>query len=62
MSKDLKIVVGKTRRSCTKNVQSCNSFEIDGRIVELVDTPGFSDSELTDTQVLELIGDWMKEK
>lgn len=62
MSNDTKIVVGKRRQSCTKNVQSCNAFEIDGRSVELVDTPGFSDSEMTDTQVLELIGAWLKEK
>lgn len=62
MSDDLKIVVSKKRESCTKNVQACNAFEVDGRTVELVDTPGFSDSKMTDTQVLEKIATWLKEK
>lgn len=62
MSKDSKILVSKKRESCTKDVQSCTAFEMDDRTVELVDTPGFSDSKMTDTQVLELIGTWMKDK
>ncbi len=34
-------------------------LQIDGRLVRLVDTPGFDDTNLTDTQVLEMIVTWM---
>lgn len=33
---------------------------IDGRRVIVVDTPGFSDTHLTDTEVLTLIAEWLK--
>ncbi|KAH6886982.1 P-loop containing nucleoside triphosphate hydrolase protein [Thelonectria olida] len=34
-------------------------IEIDGQLIRLVDTPGFDDTTLTDTQVLEMIVTWM---
>ena len=34
-------------------------MQIDGRLIRLVDTPGFDDTNLTDTQVLEMIVTWM---
>jgi len=34
-------------------------FEIDGFRGSIIDTPGFDDTHLTDTEVLRLISDWM---
>jgi hypothetical protein len=44
--------VGKGLRSCTKTVQPADHFELDGRRVVLIDTPGFDDTSLSDTDVL----------
>ncbi|KDQ55904.1 hypothetical protein JAAARDRAFT_59361 [Jaapia argillacea MUCL 33604] len=41
--------------SCTDRVQPSESFTIDGRLVTLIDTPGFDDSERSDTDVLKMI-------
>ncbi|KAI0789961.1 P-loop containing nucleoside triphosphate hydrolase protein [Abortiporus biennis] len=41
--------------SCTNQVSSSNPFEIAGRRVVLIDTPGFDDSTLSDTKVLQMI-------
>lgn len=60
-SNDQEIVVGRKLNSCTKTVRASDTFEVDGRMVQLVDTPGFNDDELSDAQVLELIATWMKE-
>lgn len=54
--------MSKKSKSCTRKVQASASFEMDCRIVELVDTPGFNNDEMTDTQVLGMIGEWMKER
>lgn len=59
-SDDQKIVVGRRLKSCTKTVEATDIFEVEGYKVQLVDTPGFNDDELTDAQVLSLIADWMK--
>lgn len=59
-SNDQKIIVGGKLSSCTKTVLPSDMFEVEGHMVQLVDTPGFNDDELSDAQVLELIADWMK--
>lgn len=59
-SGDPNITVGKSLRSCTKDVQASHVFEVDGRKVQLVDTPGFNDDSMSDADVLDLIADWMK--
>ncbi|KAF8064446.1 P-loop containing nucleoside triphosphate hydrolase protein [Lyophyllum atratum] len=41
--------------SCTTSVQTTNPFELDGHRVTLIDTPGFDDSRLRDTDVLAMI-------
>ncbi|KAH8693455.1 P-loop containing nucleoside triphosphate hydrolase protein, partial [Phaeosphaeriaceae sp. PMI808] len=51
--------IGHGLSSMTKEVQAA-SAEIDGHQITLVDTPGFDDTHLTDTQVLGLIADWLK--
>jgi predicted GTPase len=46
--------------SCTAEVQLSKPFMVNGRTVRLVDTPGFNDSTRSDTEVLGVVGDWMK--
>jgi predicted GTPase len=41
--------------SCTSTVDAAPPFEQDGRRVILYDTPGFDDSRMSDTQVLQII-------
>lgn len=41
--------------SCTTTVQAADPFELDGHRVTLIDTPGFDDSTLRDTDVLAMI-------
>ncbi|KAL4242322.1 hypothetical protein ABKN59_011953 [Abortiporus biennis] len=41
--------------SCTNQVAYSQTFEIGGRRVTLVDTPGFDDSTLSDTDILKMI-------
>ncbi|KAI1767702.1 P-loop containing nucleoside triphosphate hydrolase protein [Hypoxylon sp. FL1150] len=53
---DLKI--GHDLTSCTQDIQVVDT-ELDGRIVRFVDTPGFSDTYLSDTEVLEMIADYL---
>lgn len=56
----MKIHVGQTLKSCTKDVLASDVFEVDGCKVQLIDTPGFSDDELSDADVLDMIAEWMK--
>ncbi|KAF4596310.1 hypothetical protein EYR40_008005 [Pleurotus pulmonarius] len=49
------LTVGAGLRSCTNDVQVCRPFELDGRMVTLVDTPGFDDTTKSDTDVLAMI-------
>ena len=49
------LTIGKGLDSCTSEVQGSEQFELDGRSVTLVDTPGFDDSALSDVDVLKMI-------
>ncbi|KAJ6264875.1 hypothetical protein Dda_1028 [Drechslerella dactyloides] len=53
---DLKI--GHSLESCTRDI-SVHSTKIDDTTVHFVDTPGFSDTYLSDTEVLELIAKYL---
>ncbi|UKZ51740.1 hypothetical protein TrVGV298_005503 [Trichoderma virens] len=53
---DLKI--GHNLTSCTQEIQIIETT-LDGRTVRFVDTPGFSDTYLSDTEVLEMIADYL---
>ncbi|KAG8678962.1 hypothetical protein FRC09_019385, partial [Ceratobasidium sp. 395] len=44
--------VGDDLQSCTQDVALSNQFQVDGRDVVLIDTPGFDDTELSDTDIL----------
>lgn len=47
--------VGKGLRSCTSIVQFSKPFNLDGRSVVMIDTPGFDDTTRSDTDVLKMI-------
>ncbi|KAI8626398.1 P-loop containing nucleoside triphosphate hydrolase protein [Xylariaceae sp. FL1651] len=54
--KDLNI--GHSLTSCTRDIDVIET-KIDGRVVRFVDTPGFSDTNLSDSEVLQLIADYL---
>jgi predicted GTPase len=41
--------------SCTSEIQVSEEFVLDGRRVVLIDTPGFDDTNKSDTEVLKSI-------
>ena len=47
--------VGRGLRSSTAEVQLADEFTLDGRPVVLIDTPGFDDTDRSDTDILRLI-------
>lgn len=53
---DLKI--GHDLTSCTRDIQVIET-KLDGQTVRFVDTPGFSDTNLSDTEVLQMIADYL---
>ena len=50
---------GSTVNSVTRDVRAVR-IQLSGQNVVLVDTPGFNDTEMSDMDVLELIGEWLK--
>ncbi|KIM27772.1 hypothetical protein M408DRAFT_24147 [Serendipita vermifera MAFF 305830] len=51
--------VGDDLESCTTAVAISPPFQLDGRSVILVDTPGFDDSNMSDTDILRLISGYL---
>jgi predicted GTPase len=51
--------VGQDLESCTLDVQTSVPFELDGRKVTLVDTPGFDDTNMSEVDVLRKIIDYL---
>ncbi|KAG9092437.1 hypothetical protein FRC06_011921 [Ceratobasidium sp. 370] len=51
--------VGDDLTSCTQEVTPSNLFQINGRDVQLIDTPGFDDTELSDTEILQRISAYL---
>lgn len=47
--------VGQGLKSCTSKVQIASTFELDGRDVTLIDTPGFDDTTRSDAEILRMI-------
>ena len=47
--------VGMNLESCTAEVQLADTFILDGQPVILIDTPGFDDTNKSDTDILKLI-------
>ncbi|TFK74165.1 hypothetical protein BDN72DRAFT_956009 [Pluteus cervinus] len=50
-----KLRVGRGLQSCTDTIQPAKPFELDGRTVTLIDTPGFDDTAKSDADVLKMI-------
>lgn len=50
------LAVGAGLKSCTSKVETSDTFELAGRLVTLVDTPGFDDTMVSDTDILKMIG------
>jgi hypothetical protein len=53
------LLIGAGLKSCTGAVQVSRPFELDGRSVELIDTPGFDDTTRSDTDVLRMISEYL---
>ncbi|KAH7339986.1 hypothetical protein B0J17DRAFT_716972 [Rhizoctonia solani] len=51
--------IGHDLPSCTKAVQAGPIFSVESRAVQLVDTPGFDDTTLTDTEILQQIAEFL---
>ena len=47
--------VGEGLESCTDDVHVSQVFDLDGRRVTLLDTPGFDDTNKSDTDILAVI-------
>jgi predicted GTPase len=52
--------VGRGLKSCTNIVQMAVPFEIDGRSITLIDTPGFDDTTRSDTDILKMIAGFLQ--
>ena len=48
-----------TIESCTTEIQVADGFTLDGREVTLIDTPGFGDTTLRDTDILKMIASFL---
>ena len=49
-------------RSGTDQIESSRPFVLDGKVVILVDTPGFDDTTKSDSDVLKIIHDFLAAK
>ncbi|KAI0080954.1 hypothetical protein K474DRAFT_1572730, partial [Panus rudis PR-1116 ss-1] len=54
-----KLQVGDGLESCTSDVQVAKPFALDGKIVTLIDTPGFDDTVKTEAEILRYIADFL---
>lgn len=45
--------------SCTDKIELSQAFELDGKEVVLVDTPGFDDTAKSDSDVLNIVCDYI---
>ncbi|CAL1717341.1 unnamed protein product [Somion occarium] len=61
VSEESNLAVGKGLESCTSEVQVSQPFEIEGRIVTLIDTPGFDDTVKSEAEILRLITRFLAE-
>ena len=51
--------VGTGLEPTTTQIQLSNEFVLDGRRIVLIDTPGFDDVTLSDTDVLKMIAEFL---
>jgi predicted GTPase len=55
------IVIGHGLESCTAKIQEVD-VDLDGKVVTLIDTPGFDDTNRSDTDILEAIAKYLERK
>ncbi|KAG1717237.1 hypothetical protein EDB19DRAFT_2048203 [Suillus lakei] len=55
MASESNLPVSRGLESCTREVQTSRPFVVSGRVVTLIDTPGFDDTTRSDTDVLSMI-------
>ncbi|GAB1317035.1 GTP-binding protein A [Madurella fahalii] len=60
-SGDTTLKVGHGIYSCTQEPQAIR-FQLDGRSIALIDTPGFDDDTRSDVEILEQLAKWMAEQ
>ncbi|QRW24352.1 50S ribosome-binding GTPase [Rhizoctonia solani] len=53
------LTVGHDVFSCTQDVTLAGEYEQDGYLVQLIDTPGFDDTNVKDTEILQRITDFL---
>ncbi|KAF8627054.1 hypothetical protein AX17_006394 [Amanita inopinata Kibby_2008] len=53
------LITGQGLHSCTSSVQVAPQFKLNGHNVLLIDTPGFDDTEISDTEILRNIASFM---
>ena len=51
--------VGSQLESCTNEVQLSRSFMLDGQTIAFIDTPGFDDTNSSDTNILNMIAAYL---
>ncbi|KAG7090239.1 hypothetical protein E1B28_011838 [Marasmius oreades] len=56
-----KLPVGEGLQSCTSSIDTSPAFNVDGKGVVLIDTPGFDDTTRTDTDILSMISVFLAE-
>ncbi|CEL60365.1 hypothetical protein RSOLAG1IB_09583 [Rhizoctonia solani AG-1 IB] len=58
---DANLPVGHGQWSCTRDVDEAQPFMIDGREIRLIDTPGFDDTTVPDSEILGRIGRFLSQ-
>lgn len=58
---EMRIIVGRMFGP-HRNVHATGVFDVDGQMVRLINTPSSNDDGMTESRVVELTTDWMKEK
>ena len=51
--------IGRELESCTSDVEVAKPFDLDGRMISLIDTPGFDDTTLSAASVLNMIAAYL---
>ena len=59
MASGSNLIIGDNLGSCTASVQLADGLILDGRPVVLIDTPGFDDTNKSDTDILKLIATFL---